>query len=97
MADILFDIIGDGTAYCIPHSPAVGETFYFYAVPDTGASLVDVTCTDDQGMYVAVPVSLNFSLPMPNTSYLTFHVEFTTVKKKRNRRMPIWMYPMFRT
>ena len=99
MAQIIFDITGNGTAYCMPYAPSVGETFEFYATPFLGESLIDVTCTNDQGMYVAVPVSRHFQLTMPNTTYLIFHVEFTHRKtnKSRNRRMPIWMYPMFRT
>ncbi len=102
MAQIYFDITGNGTAYCVPFMPEVGEAFDFYATPFVGESLVDVTCTDDQGQYVAVPVQEHFQLTMPNTTFLTFHIEFTeygpppTPTLRKRHRMPLWMYPMFR-
>ena len=104
MADIYFNITGNGTAYAIPSSPTIGQTFDFNAVPDAGEQLVDVYCYDDSGSSVAVPVSTQFSMTMPNVMYLTFYVEFTgtpptpptpTTPKKR-KRMPIWMYPCLR-
>lgn len=105
MADIYFNITGNGTAYAVPSSPTIGQTFDFNAIPDAGEQLVDVYCKDDNDQYVAVPVSTQFSMQMPNVMYLTFYVEFTgttpptpptpTTPRKR-KRMPIWMYPMFR-
>lgn len=101
MADIYFNITGNGTAYTTPTSPTIGQTFTFYAIPDVGESFLDVTCTNDQGVYVAVPQSDTFTLVMPNTQYLTFNVEFTgttppippTPTRRRRKQMPIWMYP----
>lgn len=106
MANIYFDITGNGTAYCIPSSPTIGEEFTFKAVAYGSDYLVDVTCTDDTGAYIAVPVSAEFNMEMPNVMFITFHVTFTgetppepptpTVRTKR-KRMPLWMYPCLRT
>ena len=100
---IYFDISGNGTAYAIPSNPSIGEEFMFYAVPFDGDTLLDVTCTDADGYSIAVPTSMTFSMTMPNTSAITFHVSFSgttpptpatqTYKKKH---MPIWMYPILR-
>lgn len=104
MADIYFDITGNGTAYCIPSTPTIGEEFTFYALAYEGDALVDVTCTDDMGASIAVPVSTEFNMQMPNVMFITFHVTFTgetppeppTPTGKRRKRMPIWLYPCLR-
>lgn len=104
MADIYFDITGNGTAYCIPSSPTIGEEFTFNAVAYEGDTFVDVTCTDDMGASIAVPVSTEFDMEMPNVMFITFHVVFTgetppeppTPTGKRRKRMPIWLYPCLR-
>lgn len=104
MADIYFDITGNGTAYCIPSSPTIGEEFTFYALAYEGDTLVDVTCTDDTGASIAVPVSTEFNMQMPNVMFITFHVTFTgetppeppPTEKPKRKRMPIWLYPCLR-
>lgn len=104
MADIFFDITGNGTASTTPTSPSVGEQFTFTATPYGTDTFQDVTCTDDQGYSVAVPQADNFTMTMPSVISLTFHVTFTgdtptpptPTPTKRRRRMPIWMYPTLR-
>jgi len=103
MAQVYFEITGNGYAYVIPSEPSVGEEFEFNAVAYDGDSFVDVTCTDDGGYSVAVPQSPQFNLIMPSTQFLTFHVEFTgvtppppTPERPKRKRMPLWMYPCLR-
>lgn len=105
MSDIYFNITGSGTAYATPSSPTIGETFTFHAIPYGGESLVDVSCTNDTGEYIAVPVAEEFSMEMPNSMYITFNVVFTgtptpptpTPTGRKRHRMPIWEYPLFRS
>ena len=105
MAQVYFEITGNGTAYVVPSEPTIGQTFEFFAVAYSGDTFVDVYCTDDTGQYVAVPQSDNFTMEMPNVQYLTFHVEFTGVTPPtpptpsgyKRKRMPIWMYPCLRS
>ena len=40
---IYFDITGNGTAYCIPSNPTIGETFEFFAIPYDSDVFEDVT------------------------------------------------------
>jgi hypothetical protein len=104
MADIYFDITGNGTAYCIPSSPTIGEEFTFKAVAYDSDCLVDLTCTDDMGYSIAIPVSTEFDMEMPNVMFITFHVVFTgetppeppPTEKVKRKRMPIWLYPCLR-
>ena len=101
MADVYFEITGNGTAYVIPSTPTIGQEFTFYAVAYGDDEFVDVTCTNDEGVYVAVPQADTFTLEMPDTQYLTFYVEFTgttppeppTPTRRKRKHMPIWMYP----
>lgn len=101
---IYFDITGNGTAYCIPSNPTIGETFEFFATPYDSDVFEDVTCTDENGYSIAVPQADNFTLEMPNTAFITFHVQFSgstpptppTPTRTKRKHMPLWMYPMFR-
>lgn len=103
MAEIYFEITGNGTAYCAPASPTIYEEFTFYAIPYEGESLLDVRCYTAEGYSMAVPVSTEFTVAMPDTQYITFYVDFTgetpptpTPTTHRKKRMPIWMYPCLR-
>lgn len=97
-------IDGNGTATVSDTSPAQGDTITLTCIPASGESLLDIVATTLGGQSVALdPSLLSQTFTMPNESII-INVTFSgitpptpTPTKMARQKMPIWMYPRFRT
>ncbi len=105
MAKIDVIVEGNGYAYVDDNNPEPNQLVTLDGSPDTGETLDDIIAWDSGGhsiaMYAQLPQSFNWNA---DWVAMTIKVVFsgttpptpptpTTTKRKR---MPIWMYPMFR-
>lgn len=99
---------GNGNCYAVPtsHDALSGETFTVYAQPYDSDVLEDLVAKDAQGHYVAVSVSEEHIYDATLFPYdIWFEATFSgetppspppTPENPRRKRMPVWMYPLFK-
>jgi len=98
--------VGNGTAYVSDYNPADGAPFTLYATPASGETLLSIDAWDENGYSIAmeqyapytytynagwgahISIIVTFSGTPPVPPVPTGYIE--------RKRMPIWMYPMFR-
>lgn len=98
--------VGNGTAYVSDYDPADGAPFTLYATPATGETLLSIDAWDANGYSIAMeqytPYTYTYNAGWGN--HISIIVTFsgtpptppTPTTYLQRKRMPIWMYPMFR-
>ena len=97
--------VGNGTAYVDDYNPADGAPFTLYANPASGETLLSIDAWDANGYSIAMqqytPYTYTYNAGWGN--HISIIVTFSgtppippTPTYLQQKRMPIWMYPMFK-
>lgn len=90
---ITITIEGDGTATVSNDNPTTGEIVTLTCQPDSRRKIKSIVGYDENGNVVTFQ---NKTVQTFVWQYQTLEI-IVTFKKVRTDRMPIWMYPLFRT
>lgn len=102
---IYLTVEGNGTASVVPTTVNTGDTYDLTCTPASGEYLIDIIAVEtDTGYSVAIPVQTGTqTVPFNSSSNISIRVIFSgtppvppTPTYLEKKRMPIWMYPMFR-
>ena len=100
---VYLQVNGNGTATVVPTSVNAGQDVTLTCTPATGEQLLNIIATEIQsGQSIAVTVTTGSQLiPIYNDAIIQVFFSGTppvppTPTYLEKKRMPIWMYPMFR-
>lgn len=102
---IYLTVEGNGTASVVPTTVNTGDTYDLTCTPASGEYLIDIIAVEtDTGYSIAIPVQTGTqTVPFNSSSNISIRVIFSgippvppTPAYLEKKRMPIWMYPMFR-